>query len=310
MCPFYLGAQLVLLPVSLSADKWFNAIKRYGGTMTAAPDFAYRFCTKFSKPGDQYDIKTLKRALIAAEPVRTSTVEAFEDKFGLKEVVKPGYGLAEASVAVTFWEQGMGDILVDAQGNVSAGTPVPGTEIIIVQNEQIQGTGFPGEILIKGPSCTQGYYANPEATQALTYVNGFIRTGDMGYLDEAGRLFIIGRKKQIIIRAGKTIAPRELEETTDKIAGVRLSAAAGLDEGKIEGESIHLFLEVKKSVLQNPEARTAIKQKANQEVRKALGYRPDKVHLVPPKSIPRTYNGKIQYGKLKAFFQNDQLTVL
>ncbi|CAM2009721.1 class I adenylate-forming enzyme family protein [Acanthopleuribacter pedis] len=298
MCPFYLGAKLVLLPVSPKPFPWFKAIKEHGGTMTAAPDFGYRFATKFSKGGGAYDLSSLKRALIAAEPVRPKTIERFESKFDLPGVLKPGYGLAEASVAVTFWDMQRGDRVVDGEGHVSAGKAIPGMEAAVVVDERFAATGEHGEIVMRSPSCTQGYYRNPTATEALHWRDGWIRTGDIGYLDENGLLFIVGRSKHIIIKAGRNLAPREIEEIAEDVPGIRLSAALGISGEDIQGEQIHLFIEIEK---RSPDAAllTALSQRVTQAVFDVLGYRPDKVHLGKNKLIPRTHNGKIQYGKLK-----------
>lgn len=295
MCPFYLGAKLVLLPISPKPFTWFSAIERHRGTMTASPDFGYRFATKFTRRS-KYDLRSLRRALIAAEPVRASTIERFEEKFDLNGVLKPGYGLAEASVAASFWHMDRQDRLIDEEGHVSAGKSIPGMEIAI------EGTAEPyvqGEILIKGPNCTQGYYRNPEATAALKGPNGFLRTGDVGYLDSEGHLFIVGRAKNIIIRAGRNLAPREIEEVAEEVPGVRLAAAIGVDAGGIEGEQIILFCEWERGRASDDDQAELVRQ-LQQHTHENLGYRPDKVMLVKPQSIPRTYNGKLQYSALKA----------
>lgn len=306
MCPFYLGAKLVLLSVSPKPFPWFKAIKEHGGTMTAAPDFGYRFATKFSKGGGAYDLSSLKRALIAAEPVRPSTIERFEEKFALPGVLKPGYGLAEASVAVTFWDMQRADRVIDQDGHVSAGKAIPGMENAVVVADRFAAPGEHGEIVMRGPSCTQGYYRNPAATAALQWRDGWIRTGDIGYLDENGLLFIVGRAKNIIIKAGRNLAPREIEEIAEDLPGVRLSAALGIVGEDIQGEQIHLFLEIDR---RNPDqaALDALSRRVTQAVFDTLGYRPDKLHLGKNKLIPRTHNGKIQYGKLKQAYLDGSL---
>jgi len=307
MCPFYLGAKLVLLPVSPKSFPWLNAIKTHGGTFTAAPDFGYRFCTKFSRAGDQYEVGSLKRALIAAEPVREATVRRFEEKFGLSGVLKPGYGLAEASVAATFWDMDRAERKIDDQGHLSAGKAIPGMDVAIAGEDGLLPAGEVGEIVIRGPSCTAGYYRNPEATEKLHYGDGYIRTGDLGYLDAEGDLFIVGRAKNIIIRAGRNLAPKEIEEAVEEDGRVRLSAAVGMDSDQVEGERIHVFAEVDRKLGNDPEACEALTRDIVGRVREALGYRPDKVWLVKPKTIPRTFNGKIQYGKLRAALADGSL---
>ncbi len=305
MCPFYLGAKLVLLPVSPKPFPWFSAIEKYGGTMTASPDFGYRFATKFTRRS-KYDLSSLRRALIAAEPVRESTIQRFEDKFGVKGVLKPGYGLAEASVAASFWSMDSQERLIDADGHVSAGKAIPNMDIAIIDNDQFVPAGDHGEIVIRGENCTQGYYRNPTATQDLSAPDGFIRTGDMGYLDQDGHLFIIGRAKNIIIRAGRNLAPREIEEAAEEISGVRMAAAIGIDAGGIEGEQIILCCEVERGKATNDQREQLIRD-IQTGLHQNLGYRPDKVVLVKAQTIPRTYNGKLQYNALKRAYLADSL---
>lgn len=300
LCPFYLGAQLVLLPVSPKPFPWFSAIEKYGGTMTASPDFGYRFATKFTRRA-KFDLSSLKRALIAAEPVRESTILRFEEKFNVPGVLKPGYGLAEASVAVSFFSMDQSERVIDHEGHVSAGQPIPGVDVLIDADGSRAQAGQQGEILIRGDNCTQGYYRNEAATNAIKADGGYLRTGDLGYIDQNGELFIVGRKKSLIIRAGRNLAPREIEETAEELPGVRLAAAMGLDAGGIEGEQIVLFCEVERG-RSKPEELESLTRDLQQAVYKELGYRPDKVVLVKPQTIPRTYNGKLQYIALKRAF--------
>jgi len=305
MCPFYLGGMLVLLPVSPRSHPWLGAIKEHGGTVTASPDFGYRFCTKFSKSSDHYDLSSLRLGVIAAEPVRERTVRRFEQKFGLENVLKPGYGLAEASVAVSVWGMDRPGIKVDGQGNVSAGRPVPGTEIRILQGDRPVESGEQGEIAIKSPSCTRGYYANPEATQSLAAPDGYVRTGDIGYLDHEGDLFIVGRAKNIIIRGGQNLSPREVEEAAEEVEGVRLAAAIGIEDRRLEGEQLHLFAEIDKRRAKGD--LDVLSRQLIEAIHHMLGYRPDKVHLLKTKSIPRTFNGKLQYNQLRTDFLSGSL---
>jgi acyl-CoA synthetase (AMP-forming)/AMP-acid ligase II len=306
MCPFYLGALLVLLPVALKPDAWFGAIKTYGGTMTAAPDFAYRFCVQCSRNGSHYDLSSLRTALIAAEPIRAKTVADFEKKFDVPGVMKPGFGLAESSVAVTFWDR-TGQIKVDENNFVSAGSPLPGIDLAITSETGFLGFGEIGEIVFRSPSATTGYYRNPKATERLHFKDGFIRTGDIGYIDREHNLFIVDRSKNIIIRAGRNISPRELEEIADAIEGVRQSAAFGIDTGRIDGERIHLVAEIND---RRPGAQELISQLPARIMKKAadvLNYKPDRILITKQKTIPRTYNGKIKYTELKSLYLEEKL---
>lgn len=307
MTPFYLGATLVLLPVSLKPDAWFNAIKTYGGTMTAAPDFAYRFATKCSKKGSNYDLSSLRTALIAAEPVRLQTVEEFENKFNLPGVLKPGYGLAESSVAVTFWDRKNEPVKVDANNYVSAGSPLPGLDLAVASDHSFLGFNQVGEIVFRSPSATSGYYRNEEATRKLHFKDGFIRTGDLGYIDEEHNLFIVDRAKNVIIRAGRNISPREIEEIADTIEGVRSSAVFGIDEKRLEGEMIHLLVEINERRPGAGQLLETLPRELTGRVYNSLGYKPDRIIITRQKTIPRTYNGKVKYPQLRSQFLTGKL---
>ncbi|MEL6346247.1 MAG: aminotransferase class I/II-fold pyridoxal phosphate-dependent enzyme [Myxococcota bacterium] len=294
MCPIYLGARLELLPVSLDADRWLSTITTARGTVTAAPDFAYRFVLRTCPDPAPYDLSSLKLALVAAEPVRARTIERFEARFQIPGVMRPGYGLAEASVGVCFYPPNAGPIIVDESGNVSAGSPLPEIALDI---RDIDGRpmrpGQIGEICLSSPAQTLGYLNNPQATARLFFPDGRVRTGDLGYLDRQGRLFIVDRLKNIIIVGGRTVSPREIEEIADGLPEVRLSMAVGVDEGGDLGEQIHLIVEA------NVADPLLLSRELMARVEADLGIRPAKVHVTPPSTIPRTYNGKLRYPEMR-----------
>ena len=297
MVPFYLGIETHLLPADLrSVRDWFKTIHASHGTFTAAPDFAYRLCLRHADSLKEYDITSLRVALNAAEPVRAATVAGFESAFGLADVVVAGYGLAEATVGVSMWTPRT-KTRVDAKELVSVGHPFPNVELKIADD---------GEILIRSTANSQGYFNNPEASKELFAGGGFIHSGDLGYLDEDGNLYIVGRKKNIIKYAGETIAPQEIEETVDAIEGVRYSAAVGIDRGRAEGEQAYVFVEVreKENIL---EWGYELTLQIVQAIHARLGMRPARVYLVKPRTIPKTYNGKIQHVKLRESYLSDAL---
>ncbi len=291
MCPLFVGARLVLLPIALNADRWLGTIASEGGTMTAAPDFAYRFCVKFTAKVSNHDLSTLRFALIAAEPIRAKTIAAFEEKYGLHGVLKPGYGLAEVSVAAAFSSLDEPEVQIDDNGAVASGYPLEGTEIVAEVDGVAAPPGVDGELLVRGPSTSAGYFEDPAATAALIAHDGFIRTGDIGHLDSDGRVYVTGRKKNIIISAGRNLAPAELEGIAEQLESVVACAAIGLDRGGVEGEQIELFVEV----AGDPDA--DLGPSIVRAVHDAIGVRPRKVHFVT--SLPRTHNGKIRYPALR-----------
>jgi len=239
----------------------------------------------------------------AAKPVRATTIYEFEKRFGLKPVMMAGYGLAEATVGVSMSEPGRHP-KVDARGIVSVGKPFTGVEIKIVDEDQMQETRHIGEIFINSTANCKGYYDNPQETKKL-FRDGFIVSGDLGYLDEQGDLYITGRKKNTIKYLGQTIAAQELEEIADMIPGVRFSAAVGIDRGRIEGEQVYLFAEIRHT--SSTEIWEEMTLQMVEAIHSHLGIRPARIVLLKPHAIPRTYNGKIQHLLLKEQFLSEKL---
>ena len=301
MVPFFLAAETHLLPTNLTNVRaWLQAIESRRATFTAAPDFAYRLATRFVD--EEVDLSSLRVALDAAEPVRAQTIREFESKFGLRNVMTAGYGLAEATVGVSM-SRPNASLRVDARGLVSVGKPFPNVEMKIVEEEAILPKGEIGEIAIRSAANSRGYFNNPEETAHLFWEDGFLLSGDLGYLDEEGYLYIAGRKKNIIKHAGETVAAQEIEEIADAVAGVRFSAAVGVDRGGLEGEQVVVFAEARGGADVWEETVIAIVE----AVHARLGLRPGQVVLLKPRAIPRTYNGKIQHNLLKEWFLSGSL---
>lgn len=307
MAPFYLGARLVLLPTALANPRpWLTAIARHRGTVTAAPDFAYRVTLRHVRNPSMYDLRSLRVALDAAEPVRPGTIEAFERAFGLHDVLIAGYGLAEATVGVCTWPPGTAP-LVDARGIISVGKPFRDIALRIIGDGHALPPGEIGEIAIRSPANTRGYFNDPAETERLFWHDGYIRTGDLGYLDEAGHLFVTGRIKNMIKHGGESIFPQEAEQIADRMAVVRRSAAIGVDAGGPEGEQLYLFAELSRpGGYGEPELYEATVDLV-QAVYAELGIRPGRVYLLRPHSIPITPNGKTQHAALRSQYLSGEL---
>ena len=277
MMPFYLAADLHLLPTSLhNVGVWLSAIQDNRATFTAAPDFAYRMCVQQARRKHKYDLSTLRIALNAAEPVRHRTVVDFENIFGLKDVMVAAYGLAEATLGVSMSPPGQ-PVRKDRHGHVSVGKPFPDVEIAIVGNGEANGSGDVGEIAVKSAALPGGYFDNPQATQELHWRPGWILTGDLGYIDEAGDLFIVGRKKSTIIQAGRNLYPQEIEEIVDGIPAVRRSIAVGIERGRLEGEQTYIFAEIRKHTTMSQDSFQDIVVNIVGELHRQLGFRPGRV---------------------------------
>lgn len=300
--PFFLAADLILLPTSLkNIHLWLDAIQRHAATFTAAPDFAYRLCVRHIKNPEEYDLSSLRVALDAAEPVRAQTIAEFEKTFGLENVLTAGYGLAEATVGVSMWPP-QTEIKIGQRGNVSVGPPFPGIDLAIVQDGRVLGPDEIGEIMVRSPANSRGYYDNPEATRNLFWRPDYIATGDLGYVDEEGHLFVMGRQKNTIICAGRTLYPQEIQEVVETTPAVRYSAAVGIDRGGIEGEQAYIFAEIREHETTSEEELRATVLEIVDHFYGRFGLRPGRVYLVKPKTIPLTHNGKIQHARLKEMY--------
>lgn len=307
MIPFYLAVELHLLPTNLkNVHVWLNTLHQRRATFTAAPDFAYRLCVRYTEDPSRYDLTCIRVALNAAEPVRNQTIRDFEGTFGIKNVMVAGYGLAEATVGVSMWPPGK-PAKVDRHGFVSVGSGFPEVELKILKDGKVLSQGEVSEIAIRSPANTRGYFNNPAETERLFWKKEFMLSGDLGYIDPAGDLFIVGRVKNIIKHAGETISPQEVEEIVDRQPAVRFSAAAGIDRGRLEGEQVYVFAEIRDGETKCVDELQEISMNIVSDFYHVMGFRPGRVYLLKPHSIPQTHNGKIQYTRLKENYLNGKL---
>ncbi len=255
MGSFYHGLPLTLLsPFTFLSrpEKWLWAIHYHRGTISPGPNFAYDLCVKKIEDSDLegLDLSSWRVALNGSEMIHPDTLRNFEKRFRKygfkKEAIFPAYGLAECALGLTFpplnrgpnidrierlpYEKNNTAVPLTTRDKkyyefVSCGSVLEGHEIRIVDdNDNRVAERTIGNIQFKGPSAMQGYYRNSEATMAI-YHNGWWATGDLGYLAE-GELFITGRKKDLIIKAGRNYHPTEIEAMASLAEGVRKSCVA------------------------------------------------------------------------------------
>ncbi|MEE9451272.1 MAG: 1-acylglycerol-3-phosphate O-acyltransferase [Gammaproteobacteria bacterium] len=331
----YYGVPLTILsPITflLYPERWLRAIHYHRATLSAGPNFAYELCVRRldEQALQGLDLSSWRLALNGAEAIHPNTLRSFSEKFsryGFKaEAMFPVYGLAECSVALSFPKIGrkflidridrekfmkqqiavkVTDERVAAMEFVCCGQPLSGHEIRIVGDDgKPVAERIVGEVQFKGPSAMQAYYHNPEATQAI-YHEGWWDTGDYGYLVE-GEIYISGRKKDIIVKAGRNLLPESAEALVAEVAGVRRGCVAVFGvEDKISGtEKLIVVAETRETQTRE---RKRIMTEINQKVSEALGVPPDEVILARPKTIPKTSSGKLRRSTCKDSFLQGKL---
>jgi acyl-CoA synthetase (AMP-forming)/AMP-acid ligase II len=311
----YWPASLVLIPPELFLARpalWLKALSRSRATISPAPNFAYGLCLKRVRDEELagVDLSHWRYALNGAEPVSASLMERFSERFGRygfkADSLMPVYGLSEAALAVTF-TSGTGPkrtLDVDPQALardglvapgsrrlVSVGTPVPGVELVIRRGAEVAATGQVGRIVIRGPSLMREYFGQREAT-AAALVDGWLDTGDLGFVDD-GELFVCGRAKDLVIIRGANHPPQQFEECLDGLKGVRLGCAVAMGFVPPGGEEESLLLLVETT----PEAPDDLRERLVAEVLLHTGIKPHTVALLAPGTLPRTSSGKLRRGE-------------
>lgn len=321
---FICGYELVMLPPQAFLARprlWLEHLGRAGGTMAGSPSFAYQHCADRLKDSEieQLDLAGWQAAMIGAEMVRTEVVEGFVDRFegcGFRRgTFRPCYGLAEASLVVTMDRFGQGSRTRPAPAGsgaefglseiVSSGAPVMETEVrTTAPDARVLADGEVGEIRIKGEGLFNGYYNQPEAT-ARCFQDGWLRTGDLGFLLE-GELYVTGRLKDLLIIHGQNLMPHELERVAKSFGGgpsAHRTGAFSIARGA-EGEEIVLVSEVAE---RDPEALAAIERAIRVGVGRTFSLPVADVLLVPPGTIPVTTSGKVRRSQLRKNYLESKL---
>lgn len=330
----YFGLPLILMsPLTFlnRPERWLWAIHYHRGTITGGPNFAYELCIRKIDPAmlEGLDLSSWRIAANGAEAIQPKTLERFTEKFapyGFKsETHFPVYGLAESSVCLTapplnrvplidkidrhgFEEEGLAtpSSAPHSLEFVACGTPISGQEIRIAdQAGKVLPERHIGHIQFRGPSSMQGYYANPKATLAI-YHDGWWDTGDVGYLAE-GEIYITGRLKDVIIKAGRNLYPAEIEELAARVPQIRKGCVIAF--GTIDEErGTEKLIIVAETRDKKPRQPAAISEQVAEKIVSALDVSPDQVILVPPNTIPKTSSGKLQRAACKALYLSGKLT--
>jgi fatty-acyl-CoA synthase len=325
----YSGRPVTLMPPEMFVKRpveWLRAITRYRATVSYAPNFAYDLCVRRVKDRDLdgLDLSTWRVAGCGAEPINATTLLAFADKFarvGFRaESFVPSYGLAEHVLAATFGlrqralridvvsAEALSQSRVAAPAHpdnaaairlVSCGRPLPDHGLRIVADDGSDaGEREVGEIALCGPSVMRGYYKDPEST-ALAIRDGWLHTGDLGYLSE-GELFVCGRLKELIVINGRKYHPQDLEWSVERLPGIKRGRVAAFGAG-----------EPPRAVVVAEPTGTVPAALLTAGIRRTVG---DlfglplcDVVLVPGGTIGRTTSGKVRRTALQAAYVRGEL---
>ncbi|SHF23101.1 acyl carrier protein [Modicisalibacter ilicicola DSM 19980] len=324
---------VVMSPLAFLArpERWLRAIERYGGTLSASPNFGYEYVLHRLQHSDLegLDLSSWRLAFNGAEAISPKTLEAFTERFGAhgfdKHAMTPVYGLAESSVGLTFPPPKRGVVSDTIERDtflhrhkalpaadehqalrfVSCGTPLAGHQIRVVD---VAGNELPereeGRLEFQGPSSTTGYYRAPEKTREL-FDGEWLGTGDLAYIAK-GELYLTGRIKDIIIRAGRNIYPEQLEKAIGDIVGIRKGGVAifGSADPKTATERLIILAETR---IEDADEKHRLRIRINEIAADLIGTPPDEIVLAPPGSVLKTSSGKIRRSASREAYEKGEI---
>ncbi len=307
---------------------WLQLLSRNRGTISYAPCFGYDLCRRRVEHAQTHDLdlSRWRVAGVGSELIDPGVMNRFAEAFapaGFRpEAMLASYGLAEATLAVSFAPRNRGlltDIVdgralgdarnaviaasEDTRSFVCCGHPIPGQEIEIRAPE-----GYPlperhvGRVMIRGLNVMHGYFGDEGATAEVIHADGWLDTGDVGYMARDG-LVIVGRAKDVIIINGRNVWPQDLESIVEQLPQVRSRdcAAFGSRDGThAKGERAIVLIQCRAS---DPAARAALVQAAHDGLLAATGI-DCHIALVPPRSLPRTSSGKLNRGLARTMYES------
>ena len=310
---------------------WLDLISRNAGTtLSYSPTFGYDICARRmssqTKASDRFDLSRWRVAGNGADMIRPDVMQAFVDAFaeaGFEaSAFLPSYGLAEATLAVSIMPPGEGIVVelveeTELSGDpaaaigrpqryravVNCGRAARDMEIAIRDED---GSPLPGraigKIWCRGPSVMEGYFRDPEATGACL-VDGWLDTGDMGYLGD-GYLYVVGRAKDMIIINGKNHWPQDIEWAVEQLPGFKAGDIAAFAITTPGGEETPAVLVQCRT--SDMAERTRLRDEIRERVRAITGMN-CVVELVPPRTLPRTSSGKLSRSKARNLYLSGEI---
>jgi fatty-acyl-CoA synthase len=310
---------------------WLDLISRnQGTTLSYSPTFGYDICARRmssqTKASDRFDLSRWRVAGNGADMIRPDVMQSFVDAFadaGFKaSAFLPSYGLAEATLAVSIMPPGEGivvELVEETQLSggdvaradrpqrfraiVNCGKPVKDMEVQIREED---GTPLPekaiGKVWCRGPSVMVGYFRDPESTAACM-ADGWLDTGDMGYISE-GYIYIVGRAKDMIIVNGRNHWPQDIEWAVEQLPGFKQGDIAAFAITTPGGEETPAVLVQCRTSDENERIR--LRDEIRERVRSVTGMN-CVIELVPPRTLPRTSSGKLSRAKARNLYLNGEI---
>lgn len=333
LCTLYWGGKVVSLsPLAFAKNpiSWLRAISEHGGTLSPAPNFAFRRCLRVSEADIKgLDLSTWRVAFNGAEPVKSDTLQNFAARFarcGFRaSALYPVYGLAEHTLAVSFPALGQGphidtvnrdplamsgiaeSVLTDhpdAVSFVSVGAPLEGVTVEIRDRRGVVlPEGHVGEVLVKSASVMTGYFRNAGAT-AKVLLDGWLNTGDLGYFKN-GMLYITGRAKDLIIHCGRNYYPQDLESAADQVTGVRPGRVVAFSVPS-ENDDAQVVVLAETEMSEKTQL-SELSQRVSAAVAARVGIRPHRVVLHGRGALPITSSGKVRRTVARSRFIEGKL---
>lgn len=342
LAPLYVGARTVVISPRTFLQRpirWLQCISDYGATISGAPNFAFQLCVDRVPPDqcDHLDLSRWRVAFCGAEPIVARTLRDFAHRFSVNgfkaSAYYPCYGLAEASllaavsdgpgeptvVSVDRDELGRGkahilrdDRGISGQPLVSCGPPAHQTELMIVDptSHQAVDERMIGEIWLRGPSITDGYWNRQQENDAQFRARlangdaGFHRSGDLGFLHD-GNLYVTGRRIDLIVLRGRNLFPQDIEATVRQAIGDQGGQCVAIAAEGVRGEVLAIIAELPRRTDSSPypELVRAIRRC----VIETHEVDPTQILLVRQNRIPLTSSGKVQRNHCRQLMINNEL---
>ncbi|MFG1483434.1 AMP-binding protein [Halobacteriovorax sp. HFRX-2_2] len=287
----------------IAPHKWLHLVSETKCSALCIPNSAYYVCaTKIpEKKLEGLDLSHIRFAQCGAEPIKANVLKAFSkrfEKYGFSaNAIMPVYGLAEATLAVTFHEVGtkFEALTIKNEEFISCGKVLSPTQLEI--RNQDQGVG---EIYIKGPSISNNYFGRESHLE-----DGWLNTGDLGFLDKEGKLYVTGRSKDLLICNGVNIFANDLEFMAAKVPAVKLGRMVAFSIQTDKSELPHLIIELNEK---SKEARKKVKQDVANALKSKIALSEDNISIVPELTLKKTTSGKVKRQNAQKRYMAGEIT--